>query len=171
MNHRSRGLRRGGDGSDVHCTRQTPARPPQCMGPTLCQGSKWERGRRPGKDAEAAGKLSVSCLRDVVAWGSSRSRCWDKGVVFFFKHLFFKVYFLFTWLHHVSVAALEIFAVSCRIFHCNTGPRAHRLSSCGVGFGILVPRPRIEPKSSALPGGLSITGPLGKSLGQRLKGK
>ena len=112
MNHRSRGLRRGGDGSDVHCTRQTPARPPQCMGPTLCQGSKWERGRRPGKDAEAAGKLSVSCLRDVVAWGSSRSRCWDKGVVFFLNIYFSR--FIFCLLGCIMSQLRHLRSLLCR---------------------------------------------------------
>ena len=161
-----------GGGSDVHCARQTPAGPPQSRGPTLCKGSKRERGRRPGKDAEAAGKLSVSCLRDVVVCGSFRSRYWNKERVFFFFNIYFlKFIYLFTWLHQVLVAVLEIFFVSCRLFRCSAGSRVLRLSSCGVGYGIRVPRPGIEPKSSALLGRLSTTGPPGTSLGQRLKGK
>ena len=34
--------------------------------------------------------------------------------------------------------------------------------SCSVACGILVPRPGIEPMSSALAGGFLTTGPLGK---------
>ena len=120
-----------GGGSDIHCARQTPAGPPQSRGPTLCKGSKQERGRHPGKDAEAAGKLSVSCLRDIVVCGSFRSKAF-----FFFNIYFLKFIYPFTWLHQVLVAVLEIFDVSCRIFRCSAGSRALRLSSCGVGYGI-----------------------------------
>ena len=43
------------------------------------------------------------------------------------------------------------------------GSRAHGLS-CPMAYGILVPRPEIEPTSPALEGRFSTTRPPGKSL-------
>ena len=68
----------------------------------------------------------------------------------FFKYLFMS-------LCRVSVEASEM-------FHCGTQAAGHLGSAGPVAYGILVPRPGIEPVSSALQGRFSTTGPPGKSL-------
>ena len=107
---------------------------------------------------------------------------------FYLSHLFFFFYYLFVclfiWLCRVLVAACGIFHCGVQALRCGTrasfqlwcvGPRACRLSSCGVqgsrahrfscpvACGILVPQPGIEPVSPALEGGFLTTGPPGKS--------
>ena len=90
---------------------------------------------------------------------------------------FYFLFFLFTWLHEVLVAACRILVMSCGSClaahglsgrgaqapkHTGSVVMACRLS-CSVACGVLVSWPGIEPKPSALQGGFLTTGPPGKS--------
>ena len=66
--------------------------------------------------------------------------------MFFLKKLLKNIYLFYFWLHWVLVVASGLFLVE------------HRLS-CPMAYGILVPRPGIEPTSPALEGGFLTTGP------------
>ena len=93
------------------------------------------------------------------------------GLPFCFSDFFLSLYassthtvFFFFWLCQILVVAHWIFVASCELFCCSawTLVVVHRLS-CPVTYGILVPRPGIEPASSAVQGRLLTTGPPGSS--------
>ena len=70
--------------------------------------------------------------------------------------LFLNAY-LFLWLHGITVVACRILVAAHGLLSVVCAP------SCSMARGTLAPQPGLEPKSSALQGGLLTTGPPGKS--------
>ena len=111
-------------------------------------------------------KRSIGIDNDTKIFNMSNLKF---GIAIFF---FFFLIFIYFWLCWVLVAARGISVLACGLLsscgvqapECVGSVAAARGLSCPVACGILVPRPGIEPMSSALESRFLTTGPPRKSL-------